>query len=249
MIHGTQTVSPVDVNIDDGHDDGMGEDEDDRKSLEEPLFEDDDVVSAPDIDGWNPTASDAEAWLEEQEAEEWLDAMDRNPNYGKEGEEVIYPVPGPRKAARPRRWQAREITRPVRMTDAELDWHRLQGHVVYHPGCEQCVKARALADRHHRADEVEEEGRLDQPPTIGADFCFPGDAGSNDPLTVLVVNDSRTKSLFASSSPGKEVVTGEHSEYLVTKVADNINSLGHGKVVFKTDKEKPLLALQSCRRR
>ena len=64
-------------------------------------------------------------------------------------------------------------------------------------------------------------------------------------MTVIVMNDSRTRSMFAHSCPGKETVTGEHSEYIVTKVTDNINSLGHDKIVFKTDKEQPLVALQA----
>ena len=107
--------------------------------------------------------------------------------------------------------------------------------------------AKAIADRHQRAaDEkkTEDEDDPSEPPVIGADFCFPGDKGEEDPLTVIVMNDSRTKSMFAHSCPGKETVSGDHSEYIVTKVTDNINFLGHGKVIFKTDKEKALIALQ-----
>ena len=164
-----------------------------------------------------------------------------------DGDEVIHPVPASQEdEERPaRRRAARAIARPVRMTNAELEVHRVQGHVIYHPGCEHCVRARALADRHMREDHGNEEDDPNEPPVIGADFCFPGDGNGEEPLTVIVMTDSRTKSMFANSSPGKEVVTGDHSEYLVTKVTDNINSLGHGKVVFKTDKEKALVALQS----
>ena len=63
-------------------------------------------------------------------------------------------------------------------------------------------------------------------------------------MTVIVMHDSRTKGMFAHSCPGKEIVSGDHSEYVVTKVTDNMDFLGHGKVVFKTDKEKALVALQ-----
>ena len=89
----------------------MDEDEDDRKSLEEPLMDGD--VTSPEYGGWDPTASDAEAWLEEQEADEWLDRMEREPDYGKEGEEIIHPVPVLKKTVRPRRWEAKAITRPI----------------------------------------------------------------------------------------------------------------------------------------
>ena len=140
----------------------------------------------------------------------------------------------------------RAIARLVRMTNAELALHRVQGHAIYHPGCEHCVRARALADKHIRVDhDDDDDDDPDEPPVISADVCFPGDGDGEGAFTVLVMTDSRTKSMFANSSPGKETVTGEHSEYLVTKVTDNINSLGYGKVVLKTDKERPLVALQA----
>ena len=57
------------------------------------------------------------------------------------------------------------------MTNAEYEMHRTQGHAVYHPGCEHCVRARGLADKHVR--ENYEEDNPDEPPVIGADFRMP----------------------------------------------------------------------------
>ena len=39
----------------------------------------------------------------------------------------------------------REAPRPTRMSYAEWDAHRREGHVNFHPGCRHCVQARALA--------------------------------------------------------------------------------------------------------
>ena len=165
--------------------------EDDGKSLEEPL-----------ADG--PISSPSEVELEEDGGQEYDG-----------GEEVIHPVPVPQEdeERQVRRRAARAVARPVKMINAEYELHRIQGHVIYHPGCRHCVRAGALADRHMREDHADEEDDPDEPPVIGADFCFPGDGDGEEPLTVIVMTDSRTKSMFAHSSPGKEVVTGDHSEY------------------------------------
>ena len=116
------------------------------------------------------------------------------------------PQPGPearpgrlRRKRRPAREQLhRPAPRPTKMSHAELDEHRREGHVNFHPGCEHCVAARALADRHERADDPEQdpagsEGRL---PTIGMDFCYLGSETDPDQLAVLVMQDSATGSVM-----------------------------------------------------
>ena len=46
--------------------------------------------------------------------------------------------------------RVREIPRPVTMTSDQLKKHGLQCHTNYDPGCEDCVRARGLADPHKR---------------------------------------------------------------------------------------------------
>ena len=71
--------------------------------------------------------------------------------------------------------------------------------------------SRALADKHYRFTPLaEEKDDPTEPPVISADFCFPGDKDSDDPLTVLVMTDPRTESLFAHSCPGKATTSGDH---------------------------------------
>ena len=105
--------------------------------------------------------------------------------------------------------------------------------------------ARGRVDGHFRATPEHEEMVCDWPPVISADFVFPGDETSESPITALVIHDSNTKTIFAHSCPGKATVSGDHSEYIVTKITDNINSLRHDKVVFKTDGEVAMKALQA----
>ena len=106
MIHGSQFVSPVDNNTGSGHDDRMSgeEDSDDGKSLEESL-----------ADG--PVTDPSEDELEGDGGQDYDG-----------GDEVIHPIPAPPEGEeRPaRRRGARAIARPVRMTNAELELHRIQ---------------------------------------------------------------------------------------------------------------------------
>ena len=60
-----------------------------------------------------------------------------------------------RRRARPDQLH-REAARPETMTRAQLDEHRREGHVNFHPGCRHCVAARALADRHERGENPDE---------------------------------------------------------------------------------------------
>ena len=58
-------------------------------------------------------------------------------------------------------------------------------------------------------------------------------------MTVIVMCDSRTKGMFAHSCPGKETVSGEHAEYVVTKVTDNINFSVMAKRCSRLTRRKP----------
>ena len=132
------------------------------------------------------------------------------------------------------------------MTKAEWEQHRREGHANYHAGCKHCVKSRAIADQHRRVDrgghEEEDDNRL---PTIGADLCFMGSAIDEDKLTTLVIVDGKSGSLFAHPSPDKAMVNGEYSETMITKVTEDIDSLGYDRVTFMTDKEVAMTALQA----
>ena len=62
-------------------------------------------------------------------------------------------------------------------------------------------------------------------------------------LKVLV--DDKSGTLFAHPSPDKAIITGEHSEYMINKVVEDIDSLGCGKVTMMTDKEIAMTSLQA----
>ena len=164
------------------------------------------------------------------------------PGYNADGTPIgAPPPPEPHRAPRRAR-QSREIPRPVEMTKAEMEQHRRGGHANHHLGCKHCLKGGAVADQHSRAKGGDDEdGRL---PIISADLCFMGSEESENKLVTLVMVDDKSDILFSHPSPDKAIVRGEHSEYMLNKVVDDINSLGYGKVTLKTDQEVAMTSLQ-----
>ena len=166
--------------------------------------------------------------------------------------EPVAPRPGRPARRRPRRAGAAGlglgIARPPKMTIIEFEKHRREGHAVYHPGCKHCVAARAPADQHRRnlediVDVDTEEGNPERVPTVSGDFCFPGSKGER--LTVFVSADSKSRKIFAHPCPDKATVSGEHSQYLVDSIVNDLNSLAYPKTIFKTDGEDSCKALQN----
>ena len=95
------------------------------------------------------------------------------------------------------RVRAREITRPVSLTDTQRKQHYLEGHPNYHPGCPFCVRCRGLADRHERKrgeDDPEPGGKaeLKEVPTVSFDFCFFVQKEQGKAMPVLVARDHKT---------------------------------------------------------
>ena len=131
------------------------------------------------------------------------------------------------------------------MTKAEMEKHRREGHVNYHPGCKHCVKSRAIADQHRRGQEhghgEADDGRL---PTISADLFYMGTVEEEDHLVGIALVDNKSDIIFAHQSPDKAIINGEYSEYILCKVVDDINSLGYDRINFKTDQEVAMTALQ-----
>ena len=56
---------------------------------------------------------------------------------------------------------------------------------------------------------------------------------------ILVVKDDHTESVFANVVPSKGV-----NEYTVNQIIEDIDSIGHTSILFKTDNEPSMLAIQ-----
>ena len=142
--------------------------------------------------------------------------------------------------------RVRGIAQPMEMTRKQRETHWLEGHVNYHPGCEYCVRARGLANRHTsgKKDEAEFLEGEDEVPTVSADLCFLSQLGQEKSLTVLVCKEHRKKCFMSTVCPGKSTVAEEYSDDIVRRVVEFLDFLGYPRVAFKTDNEKSMTALQ-----
>ena len=81
-------------------------------------------------------------------------------------------------------------------------------------------------------------------PVISGDFAFLGQRDQEGTTTVFVMRDRITKKTFAHVVQGKSTSREAYSDYIVSAVCRDLDSLPHGKLIFKTDQEPATLALQ-----
>ena len=148
------------------------------------------------------------------------------------------PPPPPHEQARPR---AKGVRRPQVPTRMQIENHSLQQHVKYEPWCEHCVRASALAKQHRAVN-----GEMTTVPTVCADFCFMNshEAKPGDGIPVLVMRESRTRSLFSHACEGKSTSREGYAAYLIEKAVEDIDSV-QKEVHLQTDQEPAMLAFQA----
>ena len=87
------------------------------------------------------------------------------------------------------------------------------------------------SSRPHR--EVNRENDTVQ--RVGFDYCFMANEEEAN-MPIMVVKDEKTKVLFAHAVPEKAKMTG----YEIDRMVEDIDLLGHGKVIIKCDQESHL---------
>ena len=91
----------------------------------------------------------------------------------------------------------RKLIDPKLPTQAEVDMHKLTGHVEYRNWCESGVRCRGR-DLDHRS----QKGKERKFPEYSLDYCFPGDEVGFK-WTVLVGRERGSKSWMATTVPMK----------------------------------------------
>ena len=81
-----------------------------------------------------------------------------------------------------------------------IDKHALEQHINYAPWCPHCLQASALAKKHPLV-----MGESPSVPSVSADFCFmkSRDVELGYGISVLVMHESQTRSLFSHACAGK----------------------------------------------
>ena len=125
-----------------------------------------------------------------------------------------------------------------------IEEHRID-HCPYRDWCDECVEGFGRERGHFRTDDAR------QIAMISMDYMFitrqgavisEGDPGWDDPeaLKVLVVKDSRSKSVFAHAVPQKGV---DVKRYAVDMIVEDVLWLGYSKVLLKSDNEPAIVKL------
>ncbi len=148
---------------------------------------------------------------------------------------------------------------PVLPSAAEVEEHRTSGHILYRSWCPECAMGRGLGEQRGRHD-----GRPHSIPVIGMDYWYitetgiqrRGDLGYGDNadgeakllakrrdgtiVKCILVRDYLSKNVFGHVIPCKGV---DEDNFVVKLIVDDIEWLGHTRVILKTDQERSLVAL------
>ena len=76
-------------------------------------------------------------------------------------------------------------------------------------------------------------------PRVHADFLFMGIASSEDNTPILVVKDDVQEAIFANVVPTKGV-----NDFAIGCILDDIDTMGHTEIIFKTDNAPSIVAVQ-----
>ena len=109
-------------------------------------------------------------------------------------------------------------------------------HNPYCSWCLVCVEARGEEDPHRRNKDRKTEG--DGIPEVGLDYkAFGQEEGEDDKATVIMARDKETLQTFVHLCLCK----GASDGWVVDRLVEDLATLGHTKVIVKTDGEPALV--------
>ena len=77
-------------------------------------------------------------------------------------------------------------------------------------------------------------------PCIHTDYMYMGSNGADDVTPILVVKDDQIESVFSDVVLAKCV-----NDFVVDQIVEDINSTGHTSILFKTENEPSMQAIQN----
>ena len=130
------------------------------------------------------------------------------------------------------------MRKPDEPTAKEKAMHDVS-HVPYRSWCLDCVRGRGV-ESPHRANEQRDE---DTTTLVSSDYGFmkddEGQGQQDDQITILASTDSKTQSVSGMIVPAK----GAANQWIVNRLAQWIDKLGHTRIRFRTDRESPIIAV------
>ena len=126
-------------------------------------------------------------------------------------------------------------TEPVQPTEKEREEHAYT-HLPYRSWCPHCVRGKARAQRHKKATNPADRDK----PLVAIDYTFMKTADQENQTTILVMKDTKYGAYFAYCVPQK----GAAQEWIIKRITDDIESLGHRDIVLKADGENAIKEVQ-----
>ena len=139
---------------------------------------------------------------------------------------------------------ATEMVKPKVFTDthlpsqSEVEQHEIS-HIPFRSWCEGCVMGKS----HEACFKMVEKGEGCLP-CISADYLFVGDKDLEGTTQILSVKDSKSKSVFANVVPKKGAI-----DFTIDEIVSDIDLLGYTDIMFKTDNEPSMTAIQDAVKR
>ena len=144
------------------------------------------------------------------------------------------------KGTAPQPIRVRALRKPTEPSRADREKHELT-HLPFEEWCRHCVMARSQCAPHRKSKKHSDAKEV---PVMSGDFCFMGREEQVGTNPIFVMRDHATRKTFAHMVVGKSTSREEYSAYLVNAVLRDIEHMGHKKMVFKTDQESAMVALQ-----
>lgn len=107
-------------------------------------------------------------------------------------------------------------------------------HLPYRSWCKHCVNGRGithphLAHKHNIEEEI---------PTVGIDYHYMGKEGEEGTIPMLAIKDAHSKVVYDMVVTEKGV-----NSYMVNRVVQSLDLLGHKRIILKSDQEPAIVAL------
>ena len=131
--------------------------------------------------------------------------------------------------------KARVIVDPCEPTKKQREEHAMT-HIPYQSWCPHCVRGKAREAPHKRSRD---NGR--EVPLVAMDYTFMKMYEQSTQTPILVVKDTEFRAYSSHVVPGK----GAASDWVVRRVVEDIEKLGHTDIVLKSDGEPAIKELQA----
>ena len=199
------------------------------------------ILSNDDFLEQNELPEDIDPGTDEQ-WEEFVRDIDRSRAADQaDGQPEVHPVPMQHGEKRPpKKERVRSIPKPMLPSRVDREKHELT-HLPYQTWCRHCVLARAQNDAHRRTKKHSTEREV---PVISGDFCFTGHVDQEKASPIFVLRDHNSRMTFSHMVQGKSTKNELYSDYIHSAVLKDLEYLGYKKIVFKTDQEPAMIALQ-----